>query len=870
MGKKAKFLIFIMAAALLLTLPDLTFGAALPQKKGLGRLRPTGASKSDIAKEIKRFRKTRLSSLPAVSADSNKLTKVIFEVEKDADIAQMQKRGADISSRRRGLIAAKVPDGKIEEIVRNVPGVKFARPPRRVHPCGILSEGVGLTGAQDAHLAGFAGYGVKIALIDVGFKGLAEAITAGELPPAVVTHDFSGMGLETQYKHGTAVAEIVHDMASLAELHLLKVYDEFDIYSAFDYCVENGIKVVNMSIGTFGTGPGDGTGSLDEACNALKDAGILLVAAAGNFGNTLTSDEIPVGSHWEGVFIDADSDGYHEFMPGDTESIVNVVAAIPMQDDDDNPEDGEVSVLLRWDDWVSATTDYDMYLLDENFEIAGFSDITQDGTQPPVEYISIDLPDSEDYYHIYYLIIIRGSGEPAGKKMELYLGGSSIFIPLDGESPDQLIATSASSLSEPADAIGVLAAGAIDQSNWGSGPQEDFSSQGPTNDWGGVSPRIKPDICGPDGTSGMTYGTQSFYGTSAAAPHVAGAAALILSMEPRLTVDELKQALLSDAQDIGASGNDNIYGSGALHIEALRGSSTPIIPANFNGNAAEDLLIDFGRHGMHTYNDNFAWTQIHDLDPDCLAAGDMDANGLDEIVIDFGSAGLWIRWDSGVWQRITEADADYIVTADIDVNGRAAVIGDFGSGGIHIYRSVSGWMQLHELDCEDISKADVDADGKDELIIDFGNLGVYIYGVDELWRPLHQLNPQSVISANFDGNPGEDLVVDFGEDKGIFIYYNGEIWQKLHDMSGIHYAAGNMDGVGTDEVIVDFGPQYGLFISRGPLDWTHLHDLSSEYITCCDLDGNGQADLVVDFGPQYGIWIYYNNAVWQLLNENSP
>ncbi|MFB6214747.1 MAG: S8 family serine peptidase, partial [Candidatus Bipolaricaulia bacterium] len=89
-----------------------------------------------------------------------------------------------------------------------------------------------------------------------------------------------------------------------------------------------------------------------------------------------------------------------------------------------------------------------------------------------------------------------------------------------------------------------------------------FSSRGPTNDSKYASPRIKPDIMGPDGVSTSPSGT--FYGTSASSPHVAGAAALLLSENSGRTAKDLETILQADAVDMGISGKDNIYGAGRL------------------------------------------------------------------------------------------------------------------------------------------------------------------------------------------------------------------------------------------------------------------------------------------------------------------
>jgi len=113
-----------------------------------------------------------------------------------------------------------------------------------------------------------------------------------------------------------------------------------------------------------------------------------------------------------------------------------------------------------------------------------------------------------------------------------------------------------------------MSAGAIDQANWETGPQENFSSQGPTNDG-----RIKPDISGPDGVSRYANGSVGRgYGTSYAAPHVAGAASLLLSRYPAYTSGQLQLTLENWAVDMGAPGKDDIYGYGRLMLELIPGA----------------------------------------------------------------------------------------------------------------------------------------------------------------------------------------------------------------------------------------------------------------------------------------------------------
>lgn len=93
-----------------------------------------------------------------------------------------------------------------------------------------------------------------------------------------------------------------------------------------------------------------------------------------------------------------------------------------------------------------------------------------------------------------------------------------------------------------------------------------FSSRGPS---GCDMSTIKPEIVAP-GVSVRSCNTSGSYrsmsGTSMATPHVAGAVALIRQYNPDATVDQIKQALIEGAIDLGPVGEDNSYGHGMLNI----------------------------------------------------------------------------------------------------------------------------------------------------------------------------------------------------------------------------------------------------------------------------------------------------------------
>ncbi|SFT77923.1 autotransporter serine protease [Mesorhizobium sp. YR577] len=74
--------------------------------------------------------------------------------------------------------------------------------------------------------------------------------------------------------------------------------------------------------------------------------------------------------------------------------------------------------------------------------------------------------------------------------------------------------------------------------------------------WHGVADGIY--VAKPDG------GYQKTLGTSFAAPHVAGTAALVAQMFPYMTMEQVRQVLLGTAWDVGAPGVDEIFGYGLL------------------------------------------------------------------------------------------------------------------------------------------------------------------------------------------------------------------------------------------------------------------------------------------------------------------
>lgn len=100
-----------------------------------------------------------------------------------------------------------------------------------------------------------------------------------------------------------------------------------------------------------------------------------------------------------------------------------------------------------------------------------------------------------------------------------------------------------------------------------------------------VAPGDRVTASGDDGT--LFYVT----GTSFSAPHVTGAAALLLQAFPSLTAKEVVQILLDTTTDLGAVGSDAIFGSGLLNLAEAFSPQGPLsVPTN---NAAGPELFPY-------------------------------------------------------------------------------------------------------------------------------------------------------------------------------------------------------------------------------------------------------------------------------------
>jgi hypothetical protein len=476
--------------------------------------------------------------------------------------AAARANGARVEREMAGLVQIAAPIAALEGLARS-PAVQFVRPPMRAVPMAITGDGVPLINADDWQAQGLTGAGVKVAVLDLGFTG-HESLLGVELPSSVTTMSFrEDADLNGGTEHGTAVAEIVHEVAPDAELYLVNFETEVELAAAVDWLGAQGVRVVNASWGYFTAGPGDGTGFVDDVISdSVLDDGVFWSVAAGNHAL----------KHWSGSFIDTDADLFHEFQASPQNEGNQIFA--PLFGFFFGGE--TIIVELRWDDsWGEACNDFELQLLDfgpPNRVVASSDNLQWNGSAcvpgaPPIETLSWVVDEPFDTYHA---VIKREHGIGPPSFMHLYSG----FYDFNFQ-------VTSGSVTQPADNPHVTTVGAV----YFGLPNdiEDFSSRGPTDDG-----RTKPDIAAPDGVDGAIYGPDGgFFGTSAASPHVAGAAALVLETLPCLAPNDTGALLETHAAELGAAGKDNTFGSGRL----LLGAVPPDTDADGIGDACDGAEV---------------------------------------------------------------------------------------------------------------------------------------------------------------------------------------------------------------------------------------------------------------------------------------
>ena len=459
-----------------------------------------------------------------------------------------------------GTVAAWVEVSRLLSLA-SVPGVTQIRPVLRpvTHTGSVTSEGDRIHLADQVRARyGLTGAGVKIGIISDGVDHRSSAVATGDLPPDVHVLRNSQGGDE-----GTAMLEIVHDIAPGAELYFHDMGENtIDFAGGVDALANAGCTIICDDIGWLAD-PFFEDGALAAHIQALTSSrNLLYFSSAGNDARR----------HYQGTYLSdgRDEGNFHDFSGGNAP--VNKYLYVRI------PPGGSLFSVLEWDDpWTTSSNDYDLYLYntDGYGQPIGWSEYVQDGNDAPLEYFSYDNLGSATIEG--EIDISNYNGAAGARTLELFMypgGGTQIYT-------DNIVAAD-SIYGHPA-AANVISVAAIDAADPGADTVEPFSSRGPaTIRYPGAVQRAKPEIAGIDGVSitgagGFGSGGR-FFGTSASAPDVAAVTALLWSGTPTRTAAEVRAALLSSAVDLGAAGSDTTFGRGradAMRLATALGLGTP-------------------------------------------------------------------------------------------------------------------------------------------------------------------------------------------------------------------------------------------------------------------------------------------------------
>lgn len=510
-SRRARF-----AVAFCIGVEGLLVGGGLPAA-------PAPSGVTDYAHEIQRL----LDDVDRkqLAADANVTVIVETDPGKSAQ-SQIASQGGRLRYRWNRLHEVSLPAGRLASLLRVLPANALVRLSYPHQALAVTGQGVALTGAMDMQALGTNGAGVKVGIIDLGFASLANAQASGDLPANLVTTDYTGSGMAGTTDHGTNVAQIVHEMAPGAQLYLARVATDVQLQQAMSDLAAAGVKVINHSVAWYGAAFYDGTGSICGTTDQAQQNNILWVNAAGNDRNR----------HYMATLTDSDGDLRHEFSAGQNYNTVNLTAG------------AKISLVLNWDAYPTTNVDYNLYLYNGNPDAGGVlvaqSATRQRGTSSSVPYENITYTPTVG--GTYYVVVKKYQGSVSNIRFALFSLGF-----------DLAVRTYASSLVQPADCASVLSVGATTLSD----APDYFSSEGPTTDG-----RAKPEVSGPNRV--QTSLTSVFAGTSAASPHVAGAAALLWSRNPAFTPGQIRLRLADSSYDVNTVGFDYRTGSGRISLDA--------------------------------------------------------------------------------------------------------------------------------------------------------------------------------------------------------------------------------------------------------------------------------------------------------------
>ena len=483
----------------------------------------------------------------------------------------------EIEGAEYGLIQAWVDPDDLGAVA-SLEAVKRITPP----DYGYTKKGSTLTEGDAVHRAnlvrafsGLTGEGVKVGVISDGVDAWTSARSRGDLPSRIEINP----NQDSEGHEGTALLEIVHDLAPDAELAFSGSESSLGMAQAILWLANDafdgeGADVIVDDLGYFFQ-PFFEDGIVAQAAADAVAGGAVFASAAGNYAQ----------EHYEGEFVDG-GDGFHAF---DGSSDITMRLGSPFS----------TYIILQWNDQFGASgNDYDLYICPAGLTptifnlfngICDASADLQNGNDDPLEVASL-------YGEAEVDVFIRKDGGQ-NRRLEMF------FF----DSYPREYGVEEGGIVHHVAVPGVLAVGAVDADEPGNDDLRSYSDQGPSRIYfPSFETRQKPDVVTSDGVSVTGSGgfPSHFNGTSAAAPHVGGIAALLVEAQrladPAMTkkevADAVTQKIRDTAIDLGPAGHDNRFGYGRADalaaVESLDQLSGTTFTVESTGDGADSNTGD--------------------------------------------------------------------------------------------------------------------------------------------------------------------------------------------------------------------------------------------------------------------------------------
>lgn len=467
----------------------------------------------------------------------------------------------------------------------------------------VTSQGAEVVNAQEArNNFGVDGSEITVGIISDSFDRdesttvtAADDVATGDLPgegnpngfntPVGILDDSAdnsssfGNSGSSPTDEGRAMAQIISDIAPGANILFHTGTTAINDHAeGIDDLVAAGADIIVDNVIQFAE-PFFQDGVVAQAASRAVDSGVPYFAAAGNFSSASYESQFRPVADNPGI-AGLENYSFHDFDPGEG---VDIFQNIPLQSGQG------INLSLQWDEpfasagGIGASNDLDFFLLDANDNIVSISAESNVGNDAVEFFTFTNSTEAEAQYRlvigqdlseggeapdsIKYIDAISGGGGLT--RAEYITGGPTIFGRANAEGVSSV---GESFYQTPTDLLGESSVGIVPIL---------FDEQG--NRLPESIERPNPNIIAPVGGNTTFFGGEdiegdgflNFFGTSAAAPHAAGVAALLLDAVPDTTPQEVYGALEQTAIDLNNpltqefdTGFDTATGFGLIQADA--------------------------------------------------------------------------------------------------------------------------------------------------------------------------------------------------------------------------------------------------------------------------------------------------------------